>query len=939
MDFAVLGPLEVRHAGVALPLGGPRQRAVLATLLLRANQVVTAQYLAEAVWEAPPARPESNIRTYVAGIRRRLRCAGEADSRLITEAGGYLLRVFPGELDLEAFRRLTDQARRAHAAADFARVAKHCQEALRLWRGKPLEGLPLGPHLMAELVRLEERRFTAVEQQAEARLALGDNDGVIGELRRLVVQHPLRESLWAWLMLALYGSGRAAEALQAFQDVRKVLRDELGTEPGDELHDLHQRILRRDVAASPRDQGTEQIAVPRQLPSDVPGFAGRATELSRLDAVLAAAGEQPTAVAVCAVSGTAGVGKTTLAVHWAHRVAYRFPDGQLYADLRGFDPAGSPVEPAVTLGFFLEALGVPPKRLPAHLDGKVSLYRSLLAGKRVMVVLDNARDAAQVRPLLPGSPGCLVVVTSRTDLSALVASAGADQISLETLTDDEARGVLTRRIGSDRVRSEPDAVDEIITRCAGLPLALAVVAARAVAYPGRPLAMLAADLRETAGSLDMFEGLDAVTDVRAVLSWSYRTLSTPAALLFRLLGLPAGPDITVPAAASLVGAAPTQARRLLRELTGAHLIGEHRPGRYAMHDLLRAYAAELAATIDTDAVRRTAVQRVVDHYLHTAHAADRLLEPHRDPLLLASVPPDVVRTDIADVQQAMSWFRDERRCLLAAAEQAADLGAYRHAYALPWALVTFLDRQGHWHDLLSTQQTALSAARRLADRDAEARAHRFIGNALCRLGRDAAATDHFQRALTLYVERGDLVGQARTHRALCWSAGQRGRDAEALHHSTCALELFRAAGHGSGEATALNAVGWYHAMLGDHRLALAHCEQALELHRQLGSRDGEASTLDSIGFIHYHLGDHQQAIYRYEQALAIHRELGDRNGELEALTHLGDAHHAADDQPAARVAWQQALEVLDRITHVDAAYIRAKLRTAQAATLHRIAAG
>lgn len=926
MEFRVLGPLEVRHAGAAVPLGGPRQRAVLAALLLRANQLVTAQYLIEAVWETAPTSPESNLRTYVAGLRRRLQRAGEPEPRLVTGAGGYLFRVAPGELDVDTFHELVERARQARAGADLAGAARCYQDALRLWRGKPLDGLPLGPQLWAALAQLEERRLRAVDQHAEVRLALGDHDTVIDDLRRLVVEYPLRENLWARLMGALAEAGRTAEALTAFQEARRMLREELGTEPGGELQDLHRQILRGAARAAPSGPRVEPAAVPRQLPSDVRGFTGRAGELRRLDAALTAEAAGPaTAAAVCAVSGTAGIGKTTLALHWAHRVAHRFPDGQLYVNLRGFDPTESPLDPAQAVRTFLEALGVPPHRMPTQLDGQVSLYRSLLAGRRVLIVLDNARDAAQVRPLLPGAPGCAAVVTSRTDLSALVATEGAHLITLGVLTADEARTVLSRRIGPDRVDAEPEAVDEIVARCVGLPLALAVVAARAAVDPRRPLAELAAELRETAGSLDMFEGPDELTDIRAVLSWSYRTLSGPAARLFRLCGLHPGPDLTVVAAASLAGVPVPVARRLLTELCRANLVTEHLPRRYGMHDLLRAHAAELVATVDSAAERDAAVRRLLDHYLYTAHAADRLLEPHRDPLVLADPPADVAVTDIADAQQAMCWFRAERRSLLAAVDQAARLGLHQHAYRLPWTLVTFLDRQGHWPEYLATQRVALRAARHLADRDGEARSHRFIGNALSRLGQHDDADRHFHRALELYAGLGDLVGQARIRRALCWSAGQRGRHDEALHHSVRALDLFRAAGHRSGEARALNAVGWYHALRNETGPALAHCEQALALHRELGSRDGEASTLDSIGFIHHQLGDHRRATDCYRQALAIHRELGDRNGEVEALTHLGDAHRDAGDIRAARDAWQQALEILDEFHHADADQVRARL--------------
>lgn len=925
MELRVLGPLEVRHAGASVPLGGPRQRAVLAALLLRANEVVTAQYLAEAVWETPPANPKSNIRTYVAGLRKRLHEAGADRSRLVTGAGGYLFRVVPGELDMATFHQLVGRARQAQDEADFTRAARLYQDALRLWRGKPLDGLPLSPPLLAELARLEECRLSAVDQHAAARLALGEHDDVISELQRLVRQHSLRENLWIRLMLALCGAGRAAEALKAFQDARRALRDELGTEPGRELQDLHQRILRREAVSAPRGAATAPATVPRQLPADVRGFAARKAELARLDAILASTAEHASAVPVCVVSGTAGVGKTALAVHWARRVADQFPDGQLYVNLRGFDPTGAAMSPAEAVRGFLDALAVSPERIPAGLEAQVGLYRSLLAGQRMLVVLDNARDIEQVRPLLPGAPGSLVVVTSRNHLTGLVAAEGAHLVTLDLLTIADAREMLARRLGTARIDGDPQAVDEIIALCARLPLALAVASARAASHPAFPLSALARELRDVRTGLDAFVIGDAATDVRAVFSWSYRTLSPAAARLFRLLGLHPGPDAAAPAAASLAGVPPHQVRLLLAELARAHLVVEHVPGRYACHDLLRAYAAELAAELDTETDRRAAVRRVLDHYLHAAREACRLLDPHRDVLTLEPAEPEAGGQPPADRAEALRWLAAEHSVLLATITKAADSGFDTHAWRLAWTLVDHFDYGGRYHDLAVTQLTALEAARRLGDRRGQAYAHRGLGGAYVHLGPLAKAETHYRLALDLCRELDDAVGQAFVHLGLGRMLARQERYAEALAHAEQALELTRTALNRAGQARALNAVGWYKAQLGDYQKALVYCRKALLLQRALADRRGEANTLHSLGYTHQHLGNHRRAVACYQRARDLFSGLGDRYDVADTLAYLGDAHEAAGDDAAARDAWQQALTIFVEIGHPHADRIRVRL--------------
>ena len=627
------------------------------------------------------------------------------------------------------------------------------------------------------------------------------------------------------------------------------------------------------------------------------------------------------------------MGKTTLAVYFAHQVADQFPDGQLYVNLRGFDPTGSPVTSAAAIRGFLEAFGVPGERIPVSPAARAALYRSLLAGRRVLVVLDNARDADQVRPLLPGSPGCMVVVTSRNQLTSLIAAEGACPVTLDLLTVAEARQLLACRLGAGRITAEAPAVEQIITSCARLPLALAIVAARAATHPQFPLASLAGELRDARGSLNAFGGGDPAADPQAVFSWSYQQLTPQAARLFRLLGLHPGPDTTACAAASLAALPTKLARGSLAELARAHLVTERRPGRFAFHDLLRAYAIEQARAHDTDEEQKAAISQVLDHYRYTAHAASLRLHPRARPLTLP--PPGVLPEEPPDFAAAWAWFDAEHPVLLAAIEHAAATGQDSHAWQLAWTLMDFLDRQGRWDDWAATQHTALNAARRHDDRSGLAHAHIGIGFACRWLGRCEEAYTHLGQALDLFAELGDAVGQAEAHNMLGGVLEYQHRLAEALLHNQQALALFRAAGDRRGQAWALNHAGWHHALLGDHHEALAYCEQALALSREVGDHRSEASTLDSLGYAHHHLGNYQQSADYYQQSIARHREVRSRYRLATVLGHLGDTLDAAGDQPAARAAWQQALAILDHLGLIrmlgpgpgypDAGQIRAKL--------------
>jgi DNA-binding SARP family transcriptional activator len=692
----VLGPVDVMGDGGSRPVHGLRRKAVLAALALHGGQTVSTSRLADAVWgQTAPPTALNTLQSHVSYLRKVL----GSKAAILARPPGYVLALGDDGTDVQLAERLLHHGVRA---ADPAQGARDLREALALWRGRPLADVAELAWLAEQAVQLDLLRQRVQRALCEARLAAGEHAQLMPDLEQMVADHPLDEQIRGHLMLALYRSGRQADALAAYQRLRHTLADELGIDPSQALRDLHAAILRQDSSLdAPAPQVTLRPAgpaapVPGQLPPTVAGFAGRDAELARLDAVLpqAARSGPPGSAVIATIVGTAGVGKTALAVHWAHRVRGRFPDGQLYANLRGFDRCGPPADPARVLRGFLDAFGVPPEQIPAGLDAQAALYRSLLADQRVLVVLDNARDAGQVRPLLPGSPGCLALVTSRSHLTGLVAAEGAIPLGLDLLTVSEAQDLLARRLGADRVASEPEAAGEIIERSARLPLALTIAAARAATRPGFPLAATAAELRGATTVLDPFDGGELATNARAVFSWSYCALSTDGARLFRLLGLHPGPDVTVAAAASLAGIPAERARALLAELARAHLVTEHRPGRYALHDLLRAYARERAHTQLSDGIRDAAVGRVLDHYLHTAHAAVTVLDPCFAPADPAPPQPGVVVDQPATAEDALGWFLAERATLLAAVPMAAEAGYAAHAWPLAGALAAFLLRVG-----------------------------------------------------------------------------------------------------------------------------------------------------------------------------------------------------------------------------------------------------
>ena len=961
LRLCLSGPVEVLVREAPVDLGPPQRRSVLAALAVDAGRPVPLDVLIDRIWGAdPPEGARRSLYAHIARIRRlaeRLEDAGDGRLPVLRRSGGYQLDLDPDRIDLHRFHRMAALAR-DDTQSDRTRAAL-LREALELWRGEPLAGLPgTWPARMRETWR--RQRVDAALRLAELEIRGGDPAVVVGRLTDLLGEYPLTEPLAEALMRALHAAGDSGEALRCYAQTRRRLVEELGTEPGRRLWELHQEILREQplghehehdpVPALPAASATRPpptapgnghpagrepsastgnsvpYTAPAQLPVGIPGFIGRTDELARLDALLADAARRPAAVVVSALSGMGGVGKTALAVHWARQVRPAFPDGQLYVNLRGFDPGGVPLAPDRAVRGFLDALGVPATRVPESLDSQVGLYRSLLSGRRVLVVLDNARDAGQVRPLLPGAPGCLALVSSRSPLTGLAAAEGAHLLALDLLTAEDCRELLAARLGAARVAAEAAAVDEIVVRCAGLPLALAVVAARAAARPAVPLDGFAEELRTAERILDPLDTGDPATAVRTVFHWSYRTLSPQAARLFRLLGLHPGPDAGLTALAALAGTGVGQVRAPLAELTAAHLLIEHAPQRYTCHDLLRAHALELVAEHDDEPAVQAATRRCLDHYLHTAYAADALLTRRRHPMTLAAAEPGAQPHQLADFDEALAWLTAEQAVLLSAVEGPRP-GYDGYTWQFAATLTTFLERQGNWQALTDVHTAALDAAVHHQDLAGQAAGHRGLGLARFQLRDPQGARHHFTRALDLFRQLDNHAGQARTCQNLAKMAWAHGAPREALQHARRALEHFLLAHDRGGQAVALNDIGWYLAELGELRQALDHCRRALPLVQATGDLSGQAHTWDSLGYIHRHLGRHATAVECYDRALALFRKTGDRRSEAIGLTYLGDTHEEAGAPGPALDARRRALDLFDELGLPEADTLRTRLRT------------
>jgi len=910
--------------GAARPVSGRRRKAVLAVLGLRAGEVVSTDRLVEIVWgDDAPATALNTLQRHVSYLRGMSGVRG----LVVARGRGYMLDLEGDSTDVRGAETLI---RESQQAVDPGQRVARLRAALALWRGEALVDVCDLSWLNEQARRLSRLRHSAVRALTEARLTVGDHAQLVPELQHLAEQHPYDEEVHRQLILALHRTGRPADALAAFEEVRRTLRDDLGVAPGPALRDLQAAILRQDRALDPPAApitvaAPPAVSTPAQLPSAVLGFVGRERELSLLDGARAGARlDPPAGVVVAAVSGTAGVGKTALAIHWAHRDASRFPDGQLYVNLRGFDPGGRPADPSRVLHGFLQALGLPPARIPVDLEGRAAAYRSLLTGRRVLVVLDNARDAGQVRHLLPGSAGCFALITSRDRLTPLVATEGAVTVPLDPMSTADSRELLGRRLGADRVAPEPAAVAEIVERCAGLPLALVIVAARAASRPWLTLAQSAEELGRGAGALDALHGGDAMTDVRAVFLASYATLSRDAAALFRMLGVHPGPDIALAAAAAGAATPLGQARALMADLVRASLVTEQPDERFALHDLLRAYALELAELDESEPNRRVTLKRFLDHYVRHAYDCADLLEPHRGHV---GVPRRLVdgRSEITNRARALAWYTAEHQVLVAAVERAAAEGFPTHAWHLAWTMTPFLHTRGYWQEQVTAAQAALGAARRAGGRVGQVHMLRSLAGAYAQLGEPDMAREHYQRALELSEKLGDHRTAARTHLGLAWIHERMGSPADGLPHAHWSMTLYKMCDDPLGETKALNLIGWTHALLGDYEPALRMCDNALARQRELGDDEGQAWTLDSLGYIHWRRGDLRRAIDLYQQAVGLFDRLADPYTETLTLINLGEVYLAAGDPEAARSTWRRALTTMRADVHPDADLVRAKL--------------
>ncbi len=953
-EFRVLGPIEVVTDPVgAAPALSPKHRTLLAALLVHADQVVPLDQLIDYLWgEQPPAYAVNLLRGYVSDLRKSLVLGrSERDPRpvVMTRAPGYVLRLAPGQLDLHVFEDQVERGRSALAAGDAARAATALREAMALWRGPALADVDSDALTQREGGRLQELRLTALEDRIDADLILGQHHALIAELGELVATHPMRERLRGQLMLALYRAGRPAEALAEYRSAREVLVEELGIEPGPALQRLERAILAGDPGLDVPDPTPATSAAPAQLPTNVAAFTGREEHLRQLDALLGDdVGGPPSAVVISAIAGTAGVGKTALATCWGHRVRDRFPDGQLHVNLRGYAQS-APLRPIEALAQFLRALGVAPEKVPDDVDEAASLYRSRIAGKRMLVVLDNARSVEQFRPLLPGTGESLVLVTSRDQLTGLVARDGAKRINLDVLSADEAGVLLARLLGADRVRAEPGATAELARLCAFLPLALRIAAAKLADDADTSIADYVARMRagDRLGALTIVGDEEAGT--RAAFDLSYAALPVESRRLFRLLGLVPGPDVTAEAAAALADITTAEAGDQLDRLARAHLLDRPAPGRYAFHDLLRLYAAELVRDDTTESDRTEAIARLFGYYVHGADASARLLYGHMLRLPLPLVDTRRSPVDVRDRAQAAAWLDAERSNLVAAIRHAAERGPQPAAWLLSDALRGYFLMRMETVDWLEATTAGLAAAEVGGNVQAQAAAHisfaslrwsqtRYpqaidhyahasnlarqanwlegqaaalgnLGNMYRSVGRPVEAAEHMTQALALNRQTGDLGGQAANLTGLGCLYAQMGKMAQGADYLTQALAIDRKLGSGYAEASTVVDLAEACRALGRFDEARQHATRALALDREFGSRQGEAGSLMMQAALHCDLGQHHHALELAEAALAIAQELDGARIEAEGLTALATVHHHLGNDDRAVELHSRALQV------------------------------
>jgi DNA-binding SARP family transcriptional activator/tetratricopeptide (TPR) repeat protein len=883
-EFRLLGPVEVWAGGGSVDAGQPRQRAVLAALLVDAGRAVPVDTLMDRVWgPVVPKQARGNLQVYLSRIRRLLEPGGNS-AQLLWVSGGYLLAVDPDQIDLHRFRRLS--------SADSP--VESLREALALWRGQPLAGVDGEWADRLRALWSRERVETAVAW-ARAELAQANPHPVMAGLTELAGEHPLVEPLTEVMMLALHAAGRTSEALDLYARSRTRLAEELGADPGPDLQALHQSLLRGSPLRGSPLRGEPATApavgpsgpVPRQLPAPLQLFTGRAVELADLDKI-----HDASTVVITAIDGMAGVGKTALAVQAAHHMVDRYPDGQLFLDLHGYTEGVAPVQPAAALDWLLRSLGVAGERIPPDLDQRSALYRSRLAERRMLIVLDNAATEAQVRPLLPGAPGCVVLVTSRRRLAGLDHT---HTLSLDTLPLPDAVALLRQTAGDHRlVGQPPELADELVELCGRLPLAIRIAAARLRSHPSWELTHLVQRLRDRQHRLaELAAGQRSVT---AALDLSYQDLSAEQQRTYRRLGLHVGSDVDTYAAAALLDTNLPHTGQMLEQLLEAHLLQEPSPGRYRFHDLIRAHAAHTAARDET----HPSLDRLLDYYRHTTAVAMDAAYPYERGQRPQVPPASTPTPALVDQAAGMGWLDRELPNLLAVARYAIDHDRPVHLLHLSTIVHQHLRTHGPFHDAETLHQHALTTARATGDQSAELDALVRLGHIQRARDQHEQATDHLGQALSLARATGRHAVELDALVGLGIVLGKQGRREQAADHYQQALRIAGIVGHHPAATYALSGLGWIHRMQGRYELAADYLGLALRLARATGHQAAEQDVLTSLGHVHRAQGCYVPAIDHYQQSLQLARTTGHHGAEMNALVGLGHVHRLLGQfEPAA----------------------------------------
>ncbi len=928
VTWRVLGRVQANRDGRQAKLGPPRERTLLAILLAHAGEPVSMSTVIEALWDdRPPAYAINVVHRHIGSLRRLVQpdLPFRSQGRWLTSsAGAYRVEVDAEGLDLLHFR---DLIRQAHASTDDHRAHALFCDALALWTGPAADGLRSTVVMDSLFSAIDHEFVIAATEAGELAERIGEPDAVIADLERATRISPTDERVHAQLIRCLAAAGRRDEGLAVFREVERMLRGQLGVDAGPALTSAHQDVLRDRVqpASAARASAPEKryLPVPAQLPGAPKDFVGRQEELRHLEGMLPGRSD-PTAIAV--VTGLAGVGKTSLAVHFASLVAGSFPDGQLYVDLQGFDPGGSPRSAFDVLGRFLEALGIDAERVPRDLDGRSALWRSVVASRALVIVLDNARDSAQVTPLLPGGSGSLVLVTSRSQLRSLTGS--VDRVLPLNLFDpQESATFLLRRLGAARL-ADGNAATDLHALAAGLPLSLALLAARATHTDHVPLSDVAESVREAGASLDPFlDRADPHSDLRAVLSWSYDALSTGAARLLRFLSLYPGGSVSLDSAAALAGATHAEARGLLDELMEASLLTMDHNHRYMCHDLLDRFALERLAQDDA-AERDAAEERLYADSVTRAREAVSRIFPRKLSMDPSELAPPASNEFFSDESAAMAWFAEEFRALVALtlrAEPSSRMSEY--VWALGWALEQFLDRHGHWEENLAVQHAALVASGTAGSEVARAISLRAVARAQSNLGRMDAALESIRHALEVIEPSSAThpVLTAEIHRYWAWILTQRGDPASSLEHSMAALELLSPDGPIQYRASALEAVGWNEQLLGDLQSGLAHCLAAEQLLDPTDHRFEKANTWGSIGTIRSQLGQYGLSLAAHRRALEAYRSVRSLLGQAQESRQLAESLIRAGHPAWARMCLVASLEIWDNLSHRGAGVTQARI--------------